>query len=215
MNQVREICQDYEHRCHDTETPLRAVEEQRDKLSFETEQLKQQESELEDQLQQVSSTISSMEKEKTYLDNYAHETSARVEELSAKLEEMQKESGEKLHNSEETARRELEAARTRELELIANVTEKDDRIEELEEEINQELRCHNQTKKALDTVSKEKAESLQNAVSLRQEIGKLEQSLESVGQTVTGKDEKIQRLLADHQFAKEGNEVLQKQVRGL
>ena len=213
MKLVQEICEDVEHRCFNTEAPLKAVEEQRDKLSSEVEDLKRQKAELEGGIQQASDTIAHLQPEMTRLKKHAETAHARGDELAAKLEELQKELREQRHSFEETARREGEKARTRELDLIATLTEKEDQLEELQEEID-ELRAENgNVRGTLDSVSKEKAVCLENSVSLRQEMAKIKEFVESSKQATAARDAEIQQLLAERECTRVEAETLRKQVR--
>lgn len=212
MKQVQEICWDLEHRCYDTEAPLRAVEEERDMFYFETEDLKRQKTELEDRIQQSSSAISSLQHRTTSLEKHAESVSAHAEDLSTKLEAVQNELEEQRRYSEEMTHRENEKARTKELDLIATLTEKEDQLEELQGEIHEQRVENEEVRKALDSVSKEKAVSLENAISLRQEIAKLEDTIESNKRSATEKGEEIQQLLADKQRARVEFEALENEV---
>lgn len=212
MKQVQEICQDLEHRCYDAEAPLRAVEEERDMFYFETEDLKRQKAELEDQIQQSSNAISSLQHDTTSLEKHAESVSAHAEGLSAKLEAAQNELEEQRRRSEETAHRESEKARTKELDLIATLTEREDQLEELQGKIHEQRAENEEIRKTLDSVSKEKAVSLENAVSLRQNIARLDDIVESTKRSATKKDEEIQQLLVDRKSARAETEALQNQV---
>lgn len=230
---VQEVCHDLEARCYDTEAPLRAVEEERDRFRMEAEELKQQKTELELRLHQgsieaeqvkkrnsefecqvheASRTISDLQNDIRRLEEHSESASSRVEELTLSLDSARQELEEQRRTSEEAADREREKARTRELDMLATITEKDDQLEELQGEIDERRSENEEVRKTLDVVSKEKASSLENAVSLRQEIARLKEHLESCRHVLAEKDEEVSRLLADKESAKVESGELQKKV---
>ncbi|KAJ5114751.1 hypothetical protein NUU61_000510 [Penicillium alfredii] len=199
MKKAEELCFDLERRCYNTEAPLRAVEEERDGYIIETEELKRHNRELETQLQQLSSTISNLQQEIAQLGEHAEHACTRVEELSASLDSTHHALREQRCSSDEIIRVEKEKARTRELDLIATLTEKDDLLEELQEEVHSLQAENEQTRKTLDSVSKEKATSLDDSASLRREIGSLAGLLEESKRLSTLKEDEVKRLLTDQE----------------
>ncbi|RJE21573.1 hypothetical protein PHISCL_06093 [Aspergillus sclerotialis] len=233
MKTVQEACHDLETRCYDTEAPLRAVEEERDRSrieaeelrqqktelegrlnqgSTESEQVRQEKSELERQVHEASRTISDLQNDIRRLEEYSENASSRVEELTLNLDAARKELEDQRRNSEEAAEQEREKARTKELDMFATITEKDDQLEELQGEIDEQRAENEEVRKTLDAVSKEKASSLENCVSLRQEIARLNEHLESCRHILAEKDDEVTRLLADKESAKVESEALQKKL---
>ncbi|OJJ34162.1 hypothetical protein ASPWEDRAFT_562642 [Aspergillus wentii DTO 134E9] len=213
MKKVEEVCQDLEDRCYDTETPLRIVVEEREQLSVKTEQLKNRNQELETQTQHASITIANLQQTIAQLEHHAEISSAQFEELSATLEAARSELEEQRHNSQETTQSEREKARTRELGLIATMAEKDQHLEELQDEIREQREENDETRRILDTVSKEKAACLEESVLLKQEISRLEQSTEANRLISAQKDDEIQQLLADKESSIMEIKALQQRVR--
>lgn len=212
MRKVEEICYDLERRCYDTETPLRAVEEERDQFRAEAEQLRQQKEELESRAHQASETISNLRNDMLFMERHAEDASSRADGLAADVDATRRKMEEQKETSQRAAESEAEKARTKELDLLATLTEKDDQMEELQTELCEQRSENEEVRGTLDSVSKEKAASLENAVSLRQEIAKLEQGLEIGNQQLAEKDEEIQRMRADNQGANEEITALRKQV---
>ncbi|KAH1293137.1 hypothetical protein KXW42_002539 [Aspergillus fumigatus] len=209
---MEEVCFDLEQRCTTIEAPLRAVEDERDQIAVQAEQLKQQKSELELQLQQASSTISELQQEIFHLENHARSTSARVEELSTSLDTARRELEDQRRTSQETTNSEREKARTRELDLLASITEKDDQIEELQEETRNLREDNNALRQILDTVSKEKNTSLEHTAALKQDVVRLEQCVEHGKLLLAQRDEEMSRLQADQGHMKSQMEALQKKL---
>ena len=200
MRKVEEVCRDLEHRCHDTEAPLRAIAEERDKAIFEAEQLRRQNSELEDQVQQAFSTITDLQQNTFNLEDHAEAATARVEELSASVDAARKELEDQRRNFDESTQSERENARTKELGLMATLTARDDQLEELQME-NHEQRAENEElRKTLDSVSKENGVTLGNAASLRKDISRVEGLLETSQQLTVERDGEIERLLAEKEL---------------
>ncbi|KAL5695027.1 hypothetical protein EMGR_001650 [Emarellia grisea] len=212
MMKMEEVCFDLEQRCTTIEAPLRAVEDERDQIAVQAEQLKQQKSELELQLQQASSTISELQQEIFHLENHARSTSARVEELSTSLDTARRELEDQRRTSQETTNSEREKARTRELDLLASITEKDDQIEELQEETRNLREDNNALRQILDTVSKEKNTSLEHTAALKQDVVRLEQCVEHGKLLLAQRDEEMSRLQADQGHMKSQMEALQKKL---
>ncbi|RHZ60138.1 hypothetical protein CDV55_102054 [Aspergillus turcosus] len=212
IRKVEEVCFDLEQRCTTIEAPLRAVEEERDHIAVEAEQLQQQKSELEAQLQQASSTISQLQQEISHLETHARSTSIRVEELSASLDAARRELEDQRRNSQETTNSEREKARTRELDLLASITEKDDQIEELQEETRDLKEDNDALRQKLDTVSKEKGTALEHTIALKQDIVRLEDCVEQGKLVLAQKDQEISRLQADQERTNSNSEALQKKL---
>lgn len=212
MKKVEEVCRDLEHRCYNSETPLRVVEEERDKASSEAEQLLQQNSELKTRLQQALSTISDLQQSMSYLEGHAEAASTRVEELSTSLEAAQKKLEYQRHSYEESSRGEKEKARTKELDFMATLAEKEDLLEELQVE-NHEQRAENEVlRKTLDLVSKDNGTTLETVASLRKESFRLEGLSVSNQRLAAQKDEEISRLVASKEHMSSEMEGLQQKV---
>ncbi|KAF7157725.1 hypothetical protein CNMCM6106_003578 [Aspergillus hiratsukae] len=212
IRKVEEVCFDLEQRCTTIEAPLRAVEDERDRIAVEAEQLQQQKSELEAQLQQASNTISQLQQEISHLETHAGSTSARVEELSASLDAARRELEDQRRNSQKTTNSEREKARTRELDLLASITEKDDQIEELEEETRDLKEDNDALRQTLDTVSKEKGTALEHTIAIKQDIVRLEECVEQGKLVLAQKHEEISRLQADQERINSNSEALQKKL---
>lgn len=212
MKKIEEVCRDLEHRCHDTEAPLRVIEEERDKAIFEAEQLRRQNSELEDQVQQAFGTITGLQQNTFNLEDHAEAATARVEELSAGLDAARKELEDQRRSFEESSQSERENARTKELGFMATLTERDDQLEELQVE-NHEQRAENEElRKTLDSVSKENGATLENTASLRIEISRIEGLLETSQQLTVERNDEITRLLAEKEQVGLEIEDVQKKV---
>lgn len=212
MKKIEEVCRDLEHRCYNTEAPLRIVEEERDKASSEAEQLRRQNCELETRLQQAFSTINDLQQNMSYLESHAEAASTRVGELSTSLEVAQKALEDQRRSYEESSQGEREKARTKELDLMAILTDKEDQLEELQAE-NHEQRTENEgLRKSLDLVSRDNGTTLETVASLRKEVSRLEGLLKSSQQSTAQKDEEISRLLADREHMGSEMDDLQKKV---
>lgn len=212
MKKVEEVCRDLEHRCYNTEAPLRVIEEERDRSSVEGEQLRQQNTEMASQLQQAFSTIDGIQRNMSNLEDHADVATARVEELSANLDAAEKEMEEQRHSFEESIQSEREKSRTKELDVLATLTEKEDQLEELQTESNERRAENKELRQTLDSISREQATTLENVASLRREVSRLEGFLESSQQLMVQKDEETSRLMAEKQHMGEETENLQKKV---
>lgn len=212
MKKVEEVCRDLEHRCYNSETPLRVIEEERDKASFEAEQLLQQNSELETRLQQAFSTISDLQQNISYLEGHAEAASTRVDELSTSLEAAQKELENQRRGYEKSSQGEKEKARMKELDFMATLTEKEDLLEELQVEDHERRAENEELRKTLNLVSKENGITLETVASLRKETSRLEDLSVSNQRLLGQKDEEISRLVASKEHMSSEMESLQQKV---
>ncbi|KAB8236874.1 uncharacterized protein BDW43DRAFT_323170 [Aspergillus alliaceus] len=210
MQKVEEICYDLERRCGSIEAPLKAVEEERHKISLEAEEVKRHNSELESQLQRASGTVAELQQSMSHLEVHAEAASARIEELTAGLDAAQSQLEDQRRDSQEAANRDRENARTRELDLIASVAEKEEQLEQLQEEVLRQKEENGQLRQALDTISNERDVAIDLNAILEQDISKLRECAKENQLLLTRKDEEIDRLLA----AKEDIEALMETLQG-
>ncbi|KAF3390384.1 hypothetical protein F1880_009169 [Penicillium rolfsii] len=198
MKKVDEICFDLERRCYDIEGPLRSAEEERDRHKYDAEQLRQQNEDLARQLNQSAQAASTLQQDLARLEEHAGLASTRAEELSEALEKARQELRDEQHRSDDALRAEQDRARSRELELIATSTEKDDQIEELQESMRQ-LESQNQLlQQAVETSSHEMATSAETTKALKHEIYELKNSLEAKTVLYCQKEDEVKRLLAEN-----------------
>lgn len=197
MKKIGDICVDLERRCYDVEAPLRSVEEERDRHISEAEQLKLQNGELQRQLEQSSHTVSSLQQSMAHLEENAESAYSRVEELSASLDSAHQELQEQHRLSKETLHVERETARTRELDLIATSTEKDDQLEDLQIELRRLRSEIEQMRHNLHNVSRENAHSSETSTSLQNELAETKALLEANKSICSQKEDEIKRLLTD------------------
>lgn len=193
LEKVEEICYDLEHRCYNTEAPLRAVQKERDQLMAEANELKQRNEDLQVQLQQASNTISDLRQDIVRLESHAERVSCRSEALSADLDSVRRELESQRHQSEKVVQVERENSRTRELELIATATEREDQIEGLERQLNLQTAENNELQHNLETLSGEHATLMEEAHLLNERVSGLEVSLEEYRLLLAQKDEEAKR----------------------
>ena len=199
MKKIGDICSDMERRCYDVEGPLRSAEQERDHHIAEKEQLKHQSEDLQRKLEQSSHTISCLQHDLSRMGENAENASCRVQELTATLESTHQELQEQRCISEDTLSMERKSARSRELDLIAMATEKDDQFEELQEKTDR-LRSENEEmRKALDAASKEMNTSSETSASLRNELAQIKSLLEKTKVICEQKEDEVKRLLADNE----------------
>lgn len=199
MKKIGDICFDLESRCYDIEGPLRLVEQERDHHIAESEQLKQQNDNLQKQLDQSSHTVASLQRDLSHMGETAENASCRVQELTASIESLNQDLQEQRHDFDKTLRMERETARTKELDFIATITEKDDQFEELQSEARQ-LRSENEEmRRTLDTASKERTTSSETSESLRNELAEIKYLLVE-NQILCGqKENEVKQLLTDNE----------------
>ncbi|OGM46343.1 hypothetical protein ABOM_004752 [Aspergillus bombycis] len=204
MQKVAEICHDLERRCGSIEAPLRAVEEERHKISLEAQVLKRHNDEMKLQLQQASKTINELQENMSCLETHAETASARIDELTVGLDAARGELEDQRRDSREAANQDRENARTRELDLIASLAEKEEQLEQLQEDAHRQREESGQLQQILDARSKERDAAIEQSAILEQDIAKLREFIEETRLLLTGKDEEVTRLRA----AKEDIETL-------
>lgn len=213
MKKVEDICFDLERRCYDIEAPVRSAEEERDRQKGQAEQLRRQIENLTGQLNNSTQAISTLQQDLARLKEHAGGASARAEELSEALEVARQELRNQQHRSDDELQEEQERARSRELELIATCTEKDDRLEELQETLCQlELR-NEHLQELARTSSQERATSAGTTAALRQEIAEVKELLEANKTLCCQKEEEVKRLLAGNTDLQIELENVQNRVR--
>ncbi|RAL10612.1 uncharacterized protein BO97DRAFT_349107 [Aspergillus homomorphus CBS 101889] len=195
VRKIEDICYDLEQRCGNVEAPLRAAEKERNEYSAEVESLRAQNDELQLQLQKSSSTIEDLHQEIFRLEHRSEAATIRAEELTANLNALQKEMANHRRESQETVTSEREHARSRELDLVASITEKDDQLEALQEEVAEQRKANDDLQNIIDEVSKDKATCLEHITSLEQEVTRLGESLQHWQTLVTEKEEEAKRIL--------------------
>lgn len=196
MRKLEDVCYDLESRCQSIEAPLRTMEEERDRFSLEAQTTKQQNNDLELQLQQATDTIARLEQDNERLGNHAESITVRVEELSASLDASRMELENQKHTSQEDADREREQSRSRELDLIASVTEQEERVDALQEEIRVEKEQNCKLHQELETTERERSEFTRENESLREEVDRLAKYNEEKQSLLEARDVEIQQLLA-------------------
>ena len=196
MKNIEEVCYDLERRCYDVEGPLRLAEEERDKRIMETEELQRQTEHLEKELEQSAHVLSDLKQENFSLVENAESTSAKMQGLSMSLDAAKHEL-EVQSELIENISQDKEIMRTRELELIAISTAKDDQIEELQEDVHRFQSENERLTHALSSTSNDQASSLQKATALQRELSELKERFEESSLICARKEDEIQRLLAD------------------
>lgn len=240
MRKIEDTCFDLERRCEDVEGPLRLVEEERDRYAQENEQLKERNEILEEELRHKTEEVEAARRTSSeHLTEFGHEHT-RLEQLlqdqyshrdglMSSIVALQTELREQQQNHENTVSTERERARSKELEMMATLTEKDDQIDVLLKEAGDMRSLHEQTCESLAQVSKENTNYQETSGSLELELASAMQSLEEVRLNNAKKDEEISdllrlnsqkedqisRLLAQEEDLRKGMWSLESSVRSL
>jgi len=195
MKKLEDICVDMERRCYDVEGPLRLVEEDRKKQSFEMQQLQHQNEKLQQDNRQSAQTICDLRQEMARLEEQAESTARRAEELAASLSSAQNSLQEQISQSDGNLRMEKDKFRTRELDLIASCTEKDDRLEEMQGE----LRClqgeREDLQLSLNTEVQTRESSMATIASLQGDLQEHKNLLEQQKSLFSQKEDEVEHLL--------------------
>ncbi|KAL4783052.1 hypothetical protein BJX76DRAFT_368700 [Aspergillus varians] len=209
---VEEICYDLEQRCGSIEAPLRAAEEERNKYCLEAEQLKEQNHNLGSRLQQALSTIMELREEMSRLEAHANSAASRVDKLSASLTQARNELEELRHTSQDSLTSERESSRTRELDIIASLTERDERLDELQEEIKCQTEVNESLRIKLDSASKDKASSLEEIAVVKQEVSALQVELGQSRASLAQRDTIIEQLVTEKESVDNSTKELKQKL---
>ncbi|KAL4997665.1 hypothetical protein BDV10DRAFT_201754 [Aspergillus recurvatus] len=212
MQKVEDICYDLEQRCGSIEAPLKVAEAERTKYYLEAEQLKKQNSGLQTQLQQATSRIAELQEEMSRLAAHASSATGRVDELSASLAQARQELQELQRTSHDTLSVERESFRTRELDLIASLTERDERLDELREEVKFQTATNKELRTNLATASKVKDSLVEEITAVNTEVSTLQTKLEDSKVSLRQKDERIEQLMTEKGSADELAKDLQNKL---
>lgn len=212
IRKVEEICYDLENRCSDIEAPLRAVEVERNKALQKADETQRLNRELELRLQEATGTISALRQEIANLEGHAENASGQIQELSERLDAARKELEEQRRETQDSVHSEREKARTRELDLIAAVTEKEDQLEGLQDVVRKKESMNAELRRILDAVMEDKSSLLEDKNALTQEVAKVKQQAEDLEAALVRKDEEIERLLAIKDDTEARAEILQNKV---
>lgn len=201
MKNVEEICYDLEYRCYNTEAPLRAAEEERNHFVAEANKLALENEELRSQSEKCSYALSNCQQDVTRLENQAERASRRCDELLANLNEGRREIESQRQQFDKVILAEKEQAKSTELDLIATVTEREDRMEELQGELLEQRTQNEGTRNTLDDAMREKIAASERISMLEEEAKQLRELLQSSRALATQKDEETKQLLADKERA--------------
>ncbi|KAJ5766847.1 uncharacterized protein N7511_004463 [Penicillium nucicola] len=197
MQKIEDACFELERRCYDVEGPVRAAEEQRDQMAEENRQLKEHIEQQETRLGEFSESFAGLHDENTRLEEQLQSESSRAEQLSKLFASVKEEIQTQQWQSEKAICLEKEQARSKELEMMAALTEKDDQIEDLQQEIRLVQTENDRIRQTLDQVSMEKDASLDTFGLLKEELATMKDSLEQSRLLTTRKEDEIKRLLAE------------------
>lgn len=206
MRKIEDTCFDLERRCEDVEGPLRVVEEERDRYAQENEQLKERNERLDQELKQKTEEVEAARRRSSeHLTEFGHEHTrleqllqdqySHRDELMSSITTLQTKLQEQQQNYENDVDTEKERARSKELEMMATLTEKDDQIDELLKEAGNMRSLHEQTCQSLAQVSKENTNYQEISGSLEGELASATHSLEQARLSNAKKDEEISDLL--------------------
>ncbi|KAL6237095.1 hypothetical protein BDW75DRAFT_205168 [Aspergillus navahoensis] len=212
MQKVEDICYDLEQRCGSIEAPLKVAEEERTKYYLEAEQLKQQNDGLQTQLQQATSIITELREETSRLAGHLSSATGRVDELSASLAQTRHELQELQRTSHVTLSIERKSFRNRELDLIASLTERDERLDELQDEIKCQTANNEELRTNLATTSEVKDSLVKELAAVKNEVSTFQTRLEESKIFLRQKDERIEQLMTEKGSADELAKDLQNKL---
>lgn len=215
VKQMEKICCDLESRCRNVEEPLRRVEEERDSLDSQLQEAKRLNMDLDLQAIESSELITRLKTELSQLADREQNSSREAQTLATDLHALQTEFSAMKQEVEETAELDRTRAKTRELDLMAIVTERCDQLEELQMEM-ENLRLENiKLKEGSQLMVAENDVVVQDRDALRSEISRLRQDLEDRNTWIHEKDDHIQALNNANRNLTGDIQVIQLNVRSV
>ncbi|CAG8291933.1 unnamed protein product [Penicillium olsonii] len=174
MRKIEETCFDLERRCDDVEGPLRIVEEERDRYALEVQHLREQNEQMVKELLEKTDEVEAARRmssehltesshEHTRLEQLLQDQYAHRDELMASVDALRMSLNEQKHESEKALLTERDTTRSKELELMATLTGKDDQIEELQEELSDIKSRNEETVQSLALMESDFTDSLERA----------------------------------------------------
>ncbi|KAL4754801.1 hypothetical protein BDW72DRAFT_165377 [Aspergillus terricola var. indicus] len=197
MQKVEDICYDLEQRCGNIEAPLKVAEEERTKYYLEAEQLKEQNRALQTQLHQETNINAELREEMSRLAGHASSATDRVDELSVSLAQVQHELEEQQRMSHDALSIQQESFKTRELDFVASITEREERLDELQEEINCQTIANRELRVSLAEASEVRDSLVGEIAVVKAEVSSLQTKLEENKGSLTQKDERIKQLMVE------------------
>ncbi|CRG82883.1 Intracellular protein transport protein USO1 [Talaromyces islandicus] len=195
IQQMEAICRDFESRCASIEKPLAAVARERDELRRQLEEAREVNMELESQTLQSSEMISSLTSEKAQLAENNRDYSLQVEHLTEKVDVLQSELDSAREKSQEGLEMERTKARTRELDLMATVTERDDLLEEQQIEMDGMRQENTHLKERVDAISERNEEVSQERDALHAEVSKLQKEATQDRESLQNEISRLHQLM--------------------
>lgn len=215
VKQMEKICCDLESRCRNVEEPLRRVEEERDSLDSQLQEAKRLNMDLDLQAIESSELITRLKTDLSQLADREQNSSREAQTLANDLHALQTEFSAMKQEVEETAELDRTRAKTRELDLMAIVTERCDQLEELQMEM-ENLRLENiKLKEGSQLMVAENDVVVQDRNALRSEISRLRQDLEDRNTWIHEKDDHIQALNNTNRSLTGDIQVIQLNVRSV
>ncbi|KAJ5726191.1 uncharacterized protein N7483_007548 [Penicillium malachiteum] len=184
MRRISDACIDLERRCHDVEGPLRRVEEERDQGVLQISHLNQEISQLKHERKEQEELLESSARQRESLQKELAEAEDHLTGLTESLNMAQRQYEDLRLEHDINIQNEQEKARTRELELTADITMRSEEIDKLRANI-QALRTN---KAAADLLHAEIAKAFDAR------LAQVNQVLEDTKATCSVKEEKVQAL---------------------
>ncbi|KAH8703721.1 hypothetical protein BGW36DRAFT_404049 [Talaromyces proteolyticus] len=172
IQQMEAVCKDFEERCSTIKKPLAEVIQERDQIRRNLEHARQVNMELEGRALQDSQLVSSLTNDRDQLAESNRSYTLKLEGMAEKIDVLQNEIDSVREQSSNSVEAERIKARSRELDLMATVAERDDFLEEQEAQMDSLKRENLTLKEKLEKTSQQNLEISQKCDGLREEVVK-------------------------------------------
>ncbi|KAK2805574.1 hypothetical protein FQN50_006089 [Emmonsiellopsis sp. PD_5] len=205
IEQLNNICKDFEFRCENVEEPLRAVTARLEKITTEHATCEQKLDEERMRANEAEKSLADARADNSELQERLEASEAHVDDLMSKLQSAQDKLRSVTQNSKESVKSAEDKAQYIELKYMAILTAKDDTIEEQREQIEQFTTKLNELETSVHEYGQREIEMREHSSSLQCEVDSLTQQLET-------KSDIYDRTVAELDTARTENETLRSSV---
>ncbi|KAK2802179.1 hypothetical protein FQN51_004860 [Onygenales sp. PD_10] len=183
IEQLSNICKDFEFRCENVEEPLRAVTARLEKITTEHEACEQKLDKERMRANEAEKSLADARADNSEIQERLEASEAHVDDLVSQLQSAQDKLRSVTQNSKESVKSAEDKAQYIELKYMAILTAKDDTIEEQREQIEQITTKLNELETTVHEYCQREIEMREHSSSLQCEVDSLTQQLKTKSDT--------------------------------
>ncbi|KAK2761010.1 hypothetical protein FQN53_007817 [Emmonsiellopsis sp. PD_33] len=205
IEQLSNICKDFEFRCENVEEPLRAVTARLEKITTEHEACEQKLDKERMRANEAEKSLADARADNSEIQERLEASEARVDDLASQLQSALDKLRSVTQNSKESVKTAEDKAQYIELKYMAIITAKDDTIEEQREQIEQITTKLNELETTVHEYCQREIEMREHSSSLQYEVDSLTQRLKTNSDT-------YDRTVSELDTTRTENEMLRSSV---